>query len=153
MEKEKKKVKAKILVNDYNIENKGIIVNEILKVKDNETTILFDYENLILTREDKEKKLILDFKNELLTYSLKELPNKFYSNLTILSLTNYNKRVMIRYQIEENEFSLSINIETSSSVLELLSSSDACTNLVAGYIFTSDDLNLYLKKLLVKLSC
>lgn len=112
MEKEKKKVKAKILVNDYNIENKGIIVNEILKVKDNETTILFDYENLILTREDKEKKLILDFKNELLTYSLKELPNKFYSNLTILSLTNYNKQVMIRYQIEENEFSLSINIET-----------------------------------------
>ena len=112
MEKEKKKVKAKILVNDYNIENKGIIVNEILKVKDNETTILFDYESLILTREDKEKKLILDFKNELLTYSLKELPNKFYSNLTILSLTNYNKQVMIRYQIEENEFSLSINIET-----------------------------------------
>jgi len=112
MEKDKKKVKAKILVNDYIVENTGILVNDKLRVKDKDTIILFDYANLTLTREDKEKKLILDFKNELLTYSLKGLSNKFYNNFTILSLTNQDKQVMINYQIEENKFSLSINLET-----------------------------------------
>jgi len=112
MEKEGKKVKVKITINDYIIENIGILVNDILKVDDKGTNILFDYENLILTREDEEKQIVLDFKNNTLTYSLKELSNEFSNNFTILSLTNNDKQVIINYQIEENKFHLSINIET-----------------------------------------
>jgi len=112
MEKEGKKVKVKITINDYIIENIGILVNDTLKVNDNGTNILFDYENLILTRKDNEKEIILDFKNKLLTYSLNEIPNKFSNNFTIISLTNNDKQYIINYQIEENKFYLSINIET-----------------------------------------
>lgn len=112
MEKEEKKVKVKITINDYIIENIGILVNDTLKVKDNNTNILFNYENLTLTRKDKEKEIVLDFKNKQLTYSLKDIPNKFYNNFTLLSLTNNDKQYIINYQIEENKFHLSINIET-----------------------------------------
>lgn len=112
MEKEEKKVKVKIIINDYIIENIGILVNDTLKVKDDDTNILFNYGNLTLTRKNEEKEIILDFKNNILTYQITGIPNKFSNNLTILSLTNNDKQVIINYQIEENKFYLSINIET-----------------------------------------
>ena len=106
------KVKTNITINDYNISKKGILTNDILIVKDNETTLMFNYKNLILTRKNNNYIITMDFKNKKITYEILEIPTKFYNNFTILSLTNKDKQVMINYQIEETLFSLKINYET-----------------------------------------
>lgn len=106
------KVKAKININDYKIEKEGILDNDILTVQDNDTNLIFDYKNLILTRQNNDYEIIIDFKNKTISYALTDIPQKFYNNFTILSLTNSNKQVMINYQIEENQFSLDIKHET-----------------------------------------
>ena len=106
------KVKAKININDYKIEKEGILDNDILTVQDNDTNLIFDYKNLILARQNNDYEIIIDFKNKTISYVLTDIPQKFYNNFTILSLTNSNKQVMINYQIEENQFSLDIKHET-----------------------------------------
>lgn len=106
------KVKVEIKINDYIIKNIGIIDNDILKVKDDETNLEYDYKNNILIRENKEYKIILDFNKKQVIYNIKDIKNKFSNKLVILKLTNYNKQVNINYQIEEEEFSLSIKHET-----------------------------------------
>lgn len=112
MRKNMSKVKAKIIINEEIIEKKGILIKNILKIKDNESNITFDYENLVLTRETSEYKIILDFKNEKIIYNLKNNSQKFYSDFIILSLTNHDKQVMINYRIEDEDFSLDIKYET-----------------------------------------
>lgn len=106
------KVKVKIKINDYIIENKGIIDNEILTVNDNETKLIYDYKNNTLKRENKDYIIILDFNNKKVTYNLKEVNNEFSNKLTILKLTNHNKQVNIKYEIEEEVFHLDIKHET-----------------------------------------
>lgn len=106
-----KKIKVLIEINDYIIKNIGILDNNILKVKDKETDLTFDYEKLILTRENNDLKIIIDFKNKDITYSIKESSQKFFNNFIILSLTNEHKQVIINYQIEKNIFCLKISLE------------------------------------------
>ena len=106
------KVNVKININDEIIEEKGILTENILKLKDKETNIIFDYNNLILIRENSEYKIKIDFKQNKVEYNLKNTSHKFYTDLTILSLTNHDKQVMINYRIEETDFSLNIKCET-----------------------------------------
>ena len=79
------KVKAKITINDYIIENQGIIDNEILTVNDNETKLSYDYKNNTLRRENNEYIIILDFESKKVTYNLKEVNNEFSNKFTILT--------------------------------------------------------------------
>ena len=106
------KVKAKIKVNDYNIENSGIIENDVLKVKDDKTEVTFDLKNLIMTRENEEISIKIDFNNKILEYKIPELKEKFVNNFTILSLTNSNNEYNIKYQMEDDVFTLNIIYET-----------------------------------------
>jgi len=106
------KVKVKIKINDYIIENKGIIDNEILIVNDNETKLSYDYKNNTLKRENNDYIIVLDFDNKKVKYNLKEVNNEFSNKLTILKLTNHNKQVNIKYEIEEEVFLLDIKYET-----------------------------------------
>lgn len=106
------KVKANITINDYNISKKGILTNDILIVKENDTNLAFNYKNLVLTRRNCDYIITLDFKNKKIIYEIPEISQKFYHNFTILSLTNKAKQVMINYQIEKTLFSLKINYET-----------------------------------------
>jgi len=106
------KVKVKIKINDYIIENKGIIDNEILIVNDNETKLSYDYKNNTLKRENNDYIIVLDFDNKKVKYNKKEVNNEFSNKLTILKLTNHNKQVNIKYEIEEEVFLLDIKYET-----------------------------------------
>lgn len=106
------RVEAEIKVNDYIIKSEGIIENNTLKVKDNETLFAFDLKNLILIRENKEIKIIIDFKKEIVTYKVLDTKKEFYNKFTCLSLTNKDKEYNIIYQMEENVFKLSIKYET-----------------------------------------
>ena len=105
------KIKVKIKVNDYNIENSGIIENDILKVKDGKIEVTFDLKNLIMTRENEEISIKIDFSNKTLEYRIPEIEEKFVNNFTILSLTNSDKEYNIKYQMEEDVFTLDISYE------------------------------------------
>lgn len=107
-----KKVKVKIKVNDYKIENNGIIENDVLKTKDGTTQVEFDFKNLILSRKNSEIYILIDFKKGEIFYRIPETNKKFYNNFTILSLTNDDKKVKIIYQMEKNNFLCSISYET-----------------------------------------
>lgn len=106
------KIKVKIEVNDYKIENNGIIENDVLKTKDGKTEVEFDIKRLILSRKNSEIYIFIDFKNEKMIYQIPETNQKFYNNFTILSLTNDDKKVKIIYQMEKNNFLCSISYET-----------------------------------------
>ena len=107
-----KKVKIKIEVNDYIIEEVGTIENEELKLKTKEENLEYDLKNNVLYKENNELKITMDFKNEIVTYELIKENRKFSNNLTTFSLTNCNKQVIINYRIEGTKFLLQINYET-----------------------------------------
>lgn len=106
------KIKVKIKVNDYKIENNGIIENDVLKTKDGKTEVEFDLKKLILLRKNNEIYMLMDFKNGEIIYQIPETSKKFYNNFTILSLTNDDKKVKIIYQMEESNFLCLISYET-----------------------------------------
>lgn len=106
------KANIRIKINDYIIENEGIIDNEILKLKTNNEDILYDIKNQVLIKIDNELELTLDFKNKKVFYELIKEKQHFSTNFTIFSLTNSPKQVIIKYRIENTNFSLQINYET-----------------------------------------
>lgn len=106
------KIKVKIKINDYIINEIGIIDNDILKVQDKNEIITYNYKINVLEKENSELKLTLDFENKEVVYYLPELNQKISTNFTLISLTNSNKQVIIRYRIEETDFLLEINYET-----------------------------------------
>ena len=106
-----KKVKIRIEINDYIIEDQGILDQEILTLK-GEESISFDLKNLVLSKQNKDLIININFKEKQVTYTLVEENKKFINNLTIFSLTNSNKQVIIRYRIEDADFTLKINYET-----------------------------------------
>lgn len=106
------KVNIIIKINDYIIKNQGIIDKEILKVKDKDEKIEFDIKKLVLTKENKELRITMDFNKETVIYDLIKEKGNFNNKLTILSLTNSDKQVIIIYQIEDADFNLQINYET-----------------------------------------
>lgn len=107
-----KKANIKIKINDYIIENQGIIDKEILKVQDKDENIEFDTKNLILTKENTELKITMDFNKETVIYDLIKEKGHFNNKLTTLSLTNSDKQVIIIYRIEDADYNLQINYET-----------------------------------------
>ena len=106
--------KARIIIkiNDHIIEGIGQINNNILAIEKDEELIEFDLNKCILNKKNKELKIELDFMNKTVNYGLIEEKKEFCNNLTIFSLTNKDKQVMINYQIEQANFSLEINYET-----------------------------------------
>lgn len=106
------KINTIIEINDYLIKETGTIDSDILKVKTKNEIITYNLKNNVLEKENNELKLTLDFNNKIVTYYLQELNQKFSSNFTIISLTNSNKQVIIRYRIEETDFLLKIKYET-----------------------------------------
>lgn len=102
------KIDIKLKINDYNIEEEGILENNILKVKTDKEYIEYDLNNNILLKEDKDLKIEMDFINKEIKYHLLK-ENKIFSNFfNIISLTNNDKKVIINYQIEQTSFLLEI---------------------------------------------
>ena len=107
-----KKEKISILINDYSIKGIGTNKDNILSIKDNEVMTTFDLKNLILTRTSSDNRIKIDFLNKKVIYFIPTENKEFFQKLTIFSLTNNTKQVIISYQIEENKFLLEINHET-----------------------------------------
>ena len=106
------KAKIKIEINDYTINQEGIIDNDILIVYDKEEKITFDLKNLILHKENKELIIDMDFNKKKIKYELVTEKRQFSNDFTIISLTNSNNQYIINYRIEETNFLLKINYET-----------------------------------------
>ena len=106
------KAKIKIEINDYTINQEGIIDNDILIVYDKEEKITFDLKNLILHKENKELIIDMDFNKKKIKYELVTEKRQFSNDFTIISLTNSNNQYIINYRIEETYFLLKINYET-----------------------------------------
>lgn len=107
-----KKISIKIKINDYTIENEGIIDNEVLKVESNNEDITYDLKKQLLTKTNNDLKISLDFKNKVVFYELIKEKQQFSNNFTIFSLTNSPKQVIIKYRIEDTDFYLQIDYET-----------------------------------------
>ena len=106
------KAKIKIEINDYTINQEGIIDNDILIVYDKEEKITFDLKNLILHKENKELIIDMDFNKKKIKYELVTEKRQLSNDFTIISLTNSNNQYIINYRIEETNFLLKINYET-----------------------------------------
>lgn len=107
-----KKIRIKIEINDHIIEGIGTKSNNIITLKANDEIIEYDIEKQLLVKENKELIIKLDYLNKKVYYELVGENKKFSNDLVIFSLTNEDKHVMIRYQIEQADFSLKINYET-----------------------------------------
>ena len=107
-----KKISIKIKINDYTIENEGIIDNEVLKVESNNEDITYDLKKQLLTKTNNDLKISLDFKNKVVFYELIKEKQQFSNNFTIFLLTNSPKQVIIKYRIEDTDFYLQIDYET-----------------------------------------
>ena len=107
-----KKAKIKIEINDYTINQEGIIDNDILIVYDKEEKITFELKNLILHKENKELIIDMDFNKKKIKYELVTEKRQLSNDFTIISLTNSNNQYIINYRIEETNFLLKINYET-----------------------------------------
>ena len=106
------KIKVKIKINDYIIKELGTIDKGIIRVKNEENSIIFDTNTLKLVKENKHLKIDMDFKEKTLDYTLIPERQKFSSFFTINSLTNRPKQVIINYRIEKEDFLLKIEYET-----------------------------------------
>ena len=107
-----KKIRVKIEIKDYIIKEIGIIKTGVIKVKDKDDIITFDTDKLVLTKENKDLKINMDFRKKKIVYTLKPESQKFSTFLTINSLTNRDKQVIINYRIEKEDFLLKIEYET-----------------------------------------
>ena len=107
-----KKAKIKIEINDYTINQEGIIDNDVLIVHNKEEKITFDLKNLILHKENKELIIDMDFNKKKIKYEIVTEKRQFSNDFTIISLTNSNNQYIINYRIEETNFLLKINYET-----------------------------------------
>lgn len=107
-----KKIKVKISINDYQIESTGKLENAVLEVNDKDILMLFDMSKLTLVRKNKDFEIKIDFKNKKVSYKIPEITDNIIDEITILSLTNYDKEYNIKYRMEENLFNLNIKYET-----------------------------------------
>ena len=105
------KVRIKIKINDYIIDEIGFLNNNVIQVEASKEIIKFDYKNNVLEKQDNDLRITMDFNNKKIKYELLNENNKFYNKLILLSLTNDNKTVIINYQIEETNFLLKITYE------------------------------------------
>lgn len=106
------KVRVKLTINDYVIEETGIIDNETINLSENKTDLKYDIKNNILTRENNEMKQVINFNNSNFSYLLKEISKEICEKINVISLTNKDKQVNIIYQIGEDIFNLNLKYET-----------------------------------------
>lgn len=106
------KIKVNLKINDYKINETGIIDNDVIKITKEDTKLEYNLKNNILTRENNDMKQVINFKEQYFTYKLKEIPSEISEKINLISLTNQNKQVNIIYQIGEDIFYLNLNYET-----------------------------------------
>lgn len=106
------KVRIKIKVNEHIIEGAGELIDKKLTLKTNKEELEYDLKKSVFTKKNSELIIIMDFLNKRINYTLVNEKKTFTDNLIIFSLTNYNKQVMINYQIDNTSFFLEIKYET-----------------------------------------
>lgn len=106
------KVRIKIKVNEHIIEGTGELIDKKLTLKTNKEELEYDLKKSVFTKKNSELIIIMDFLNKKINYTLVNEKKTFTDNLTTFSLTNYNKQVMINYQIDNTSFFLEIKYET-----------------------------------------
>ncbi len=109
-----KKVKVNLKVNDYQITTTGYLNNNMLSFNDKDeykTNIIYDFNTDTLIRNNQELTTEINFQkqNNNVSYLLKETNNKFYHQLTNLSLHKQNTSVIIKYRIEKTDFILTLS--------------------------------------------
>lgn len=105
------KINLKLKINDYLIENIATLKdNKIMFVHDN-VNYEFDINELILKRENEEFLSIMNFKSEKNNnfYLLKEVSKEIINNLVIKELQVLEKMYIIRYEIDEIPFNLTLS--------------------------------------------
>ncbi len=103
------KVKVILKINDYLIEEKAIIKDSILLLKDKDnlkTNIKIDLIKNTIIRENKEMLIEINFVNKIINYHIKELNKSFTSPFEILNLEKKEEQLKIKYKIENNIFNL-----------------------------------------------
>jgi len=82
----------------------GIIQEELLKYKEDETTVTFDYEKHILKRDNKELKMVYHFNNNQGTITIKENNQIIEIPIETKSIKRNGNDIRIEYQIEDDIF-------------------------------------------------
>lgn len=107
-----KKVEITLKINDYFIETIGIKDINLLSFFDDNSKVnfCFDLKNLELTRENEEfiSKMTFSTEKGLLEYCLKKEEIILHNNFTIKQLLKENKKVIIKYQIQEEVFNFEL---------------------------------------------
>ncbi len=82
----------------------GTLSDQLLKYRENDLTVILNYEKDILTRENKDYKIKYDFKNDKGSIHLKD--NSFDVMIPIKTIKKERKNndIKIEYQIEEESF-------------------------------------------------
>ena len=108
-----KQVNLKLKINDFSIEQKGILKDNVLSFKDNNVNYEFNTKELILKRENDEFLSIINFRREEDNnfYLLKEVSKEIINNLVIKELQVLENMYIIRYEIDEMSFNFSLKYE------------------------------------------
>lgn len=109
-----KKVKICLKINDYTLNTTGIKDNNILKFQDQDelkTNIIYDLTNNTLIRDNEEITIKIEFKDKKnnIEYYLKKEKYKLNDTLDNYELINKDTSVIIKYQIEKNNFLLELS--------------------------------------------
>lgn len=105
-----KEVSVILKINDFILEKKGILKNNIVTFKDKDIVYTFDIDNLILIRDSLDYMITIDFyKEKSYCYYDKVNQTKFLLNLDIIELQNKKNVFIISYRIEEESFCFSLN--------------------------------------------
>ncbi len=101
--------KVHLIINDFIIETEGEIKNNCLLFLYNNINYEFDFQNLIFKRENGEFINLLNFKDKYCDYLLKTTNTKLHIDLLIKVLQLNKNKVIIGYQINEENFNFSLS--------------------------------------------
>lgn len=105
-------IKTKIINQDYSEENthQAILNNNKIKYKENNTKVIYDYQNKILTRENNNYKMIFNFSSTKLNIYLKEEKKYLELTLKVKSYNLNNNNLEIEYILDNNKYLYSIEV-------------------------------------------
>ena len=103
------KTDIKIKINHILYENKGILQNNMLKLKtqDNET-IKYDLKNKVLIKETHFERIELNFKEEVMKITLKPNKKELKQTIKVIEKEKKNNCEIRKYEIEHEKFKLEI---------------------------------------------
>lgn len=88
---------------------KGIIIDNTIKYQENDDTkVIFNYNNYELIRENKDYKIIYNFSKEQGNITIKEINSIINIPLKTIKITQKEQFINIEYQIEEKIFNYRI---------------------------------------------